>query len=160
MCFLTDPNLLYIHALGLYDLELTLLVAQQAQKVGFSPKFVIAMNQANYDKDPREYLPFLRKLQQLPELRKQFEIDNYLGRWAKALKSLHALRADDEVRSYTIKHDLYKDAIDYYKYQPEQMRDITHLYADYLRDQSHNKDAGIGKLLQTEYLSKSDTNTY
>lgn len=35
MCFLTDPNLLYIHALGLYDLELTLLVAQQAQKVSF-----------------------------------------------------------------------------------------------------------------------------
>lgn len=34
MCFLTDANLLYIHALGLYDLELTLLVAQQAQKVG------------------------------------------------------------------------------------------------------------------------------
>lgn len=33
MCFLTDANLLYNHALGLYDLELTLLVAQQAQRV-------------------------------------------------------------------------------------------------------------------------------
>lgn len=33
MCFLTDANRLYDHALGLYDLELTLLVAQQAQRV-------------------------------------------------------------------------------------------------------------------------------
>lgn len=33
MCFLTDAHRLYDHALGLYDLELTLLVAQQAQRV-------------------------------------------------------------------------------------------------------------------------------
>lgn len=33
MCFLTDANQLYHNALGLYDLELTLLVAQQAQRV-------------------------------------------------------------------------------------------------------------------------------
>lgn len=33
MCFLTDANQLYNEALGLYDLELTLMVAQQAQRV-------------------------------------------------------------------------------------------------------------------------------
>jgi elongator complex protein 1 len=33
MCFLTDAYRLYSHALGIYDLELTLLVAQQAQMV-------------------------------------------------------------------------------------------------------------------------------
>lgn len=33
MCFLTDAHRLYSHALGVYDLELTLLVAQQAQMV-------------------------------------------------------------------------------------------------------------------------------
>ncbi len=32
ICFLADVNRLYEHALGLYDLELTLLVAQQSQK--------------------------------------------------------------------------------------------------------------------------------
>jgi hypothetical protein len=36
MCFLTDANRLYSHALGQYDLELTLLVAQQAQMVSHS----------------------------------------------------------------------------------------------------------------------------
>ncbi|PYH95176.1 killer toxin sensitivity protein [Aspergillus ellipticus CBS 707.79] len=125
MCFLTDANRLYDNALGLYDLELTLLVAQQAQR------------------DPREYLPFLRKLQQLPELRRYYEIDNYLGRTSKAIKHLHALNAHDEIRAYAIKHVLYKDAIDLYKYQPEQLRDLTHLHADYLYDRSQYKDAGI-----------------
>ncbi|KAE8150092.1 IKI3 family-domain-containing protein [Aspergillus avenaceus] len=125
MCFLSDANRLYDNALGLYDLELTLLVAQQAQR------------------DPREYLPFLRKLQQMPELRRKFEIDNYLGRSAKALKHLHALEAHDELKAYSIKHVLYKDAIDLYKYQQEQLREMTNLYADYLYDQSKYKESGI-----------------
>ena len=35
ICFLVDVNKLYDNALGLYDINLTLLVAQQSQKVGF-----------------------------------------------------------------------------------------------------------------------------
>lgn len=38
MCFLTDAHRLYNHALGVYDLELTLLVAQQAQMVRSAAK--------------------------------------------------------------------------------------------------------------------------
>ena len=37
ICFLADVNRLYDNALGLYDLELTLLVAQQSQKVSVEP---------------------------------------------------------------------------------------------------------------------------
>ncbi|OJD18861.1 hypothetical protein AJ78_01116 [Emergomyces pasteurianus Ep9510] len=125
MCFLTDAYRLYDHALGLYDLELTLMVAQQAQK------------------DPREYLPFLQKLQEMPELRRQYEIDNHLGRVRKALKSLHALHAYDELKLYAIKHTLYSDALELYKYQPELLRDMSQLYADYLYDQSNYKEAAI-----------------
>lgn len=36
VCFLSDVNKLYDNALGLYDLELTLMVAQQSQKVDVS----------------------------------------------------------------------------------------------------------------------------
>nr|KMM73499.1 IKI3-like protein [Coccidioides posadasii RMSCC 3488] len=125
MCFLTDANRLFSNALGLYDLELTLLVAQQAQR------------------DPREYLPFLQKLQGLPELRRRYEIDNHLGRYAKALKSLHALHEYDELKLYTIKHTLYREALELYKYQPDLLRDMTQLYADYLHDQSKYKEAAI-----------------
>jgi IKI3 family len=33
ICFLADANQLYDHALGIYDLDVALLVAQQSQKV-------------------------------------------------------------------------------------------------------------------------------
>lgn len=33
ICFLADVNRLYDNALGIYDLQLTLLIAQQSQKV-------------------------------------------------------------------------------------------------------------------------------
>ncbi|EGC42114.1 elongator complex protein [Histoplasma capsulatum var. duboisii H88] len=125
MCFLTDAYRLYDHALGLYDLQLTLMVAQQAQK------------------DPREYLPFLQKLQAMPTLRCQYEIDNHLGRVRKALRSLHTLQAYEELKLYAIKHTLYSDALELYKYQPELLRDMSHLYADYLYDQSNYKEAAI-----------------
>ncbi|KAJ5570934.1 hypothetical protein N7535_004594 [Penicillium sp. DV-2018c] len=125
MCFLTDAHRLYSHSLGIYDLELTLLVAQQAQM------------------DPREYLPFLRKLQQLPETRRKFEIDNHLSRFQKALGHLYALNAHDEIRAYVVRHVLYKEALELYKYQTEHQREITELYADYLQDQSKYKDAAI-----------------
>ena len=36
VCWLADANKLYNNALGLYNLELTLLIAQQSQKVRFS----------------------------------------------------------------------------------------------------------------------------
>lgn len=39
ICFLADVNKLYDNALGLYDLDLTLLVAQQSQKVFPHPDF-------------------------------------------------------------------------------------------------------------------------
>lgn len=67
-----------------------------------------------------------------------------MGRHTKAIKHLHALDAHDELRAYAIKHVLYKDAIDLYKYQPEQLHDITNTYADYLHDESKYKEAGIG----------------
>jgi elongator complex protein 1 len=84
-------------------------------------------------------------LQQLPELRRQFEIDNHLSRFTKALKNLYTLNAHEEIRAYVVKHVLYKEALELYKYQNEQQREITELYADYLQDQSKYKDAAIGK---------------
>lgn len=48
MCFLTDAHRLFDNALGLYDLELTLMVAQQAQRVRtFTTKSVYKMLTAN-----------------------------------------------------------------------------------------------------------------
>ncbi|KIV79454.1 hypothetical protein PV11_07016 [Exophiala sideris] len=123
LCFLTDPNRLFDAALALYDLELTLLVAQNAQR------------------DPREYMPFLQSLQDLPVFRRRYTIDNHLKKYAKALVSLHALEAHDEVQSYTVKHFLYTTAIDLYKYDKPHLDTITRLYAEHLSTQSQHAAA-------------------
>lgn len=83
----------------------------------------------------------------MSELRRRYEIDNHLGRHAKALKSLHALHEYDELKLYTIKHVLYREALELYKYQTDLLRDMTQLYADYLYDQSKYQEAAIGKIL-------------
>jgi tetratricopeptide (TPR) repeat protein len=76
LIFLADVNDLYNVALGMYDFGLVLLVAQQSQK------------------DPKEYLPFLRSLQAMPTHYQRYSIDMHLGKYEQALK--HLSRAGDE----------------------------------------------------------------
>ena len=133
ICFLADPNRLYDNALGLYDLELTLLVAQQTQK------------------DPREYLPFLQNLEEMSEMRRRYSIDDHLGRYSKALQHLYDLQAIDEVKTYTVKHILYSQAMELYRYQPESFSQIMRLNADHLQENTKYKDAGIAFEYLQEY---------
>lgn len=58
---------------------------------------------------------------------------------------MFALGAHDEIRAYVVRHVLYKEALDLYKYSPEEQREITQLYADYLQSDSKHKDAAIGE---------------
>lgn len=125
ICFLADVNRLYENALGLYNLDLALLVAQQSQK------------------DPREYLPFMQNLQQMTELRRKYSIDDYLSRHSKALHHLHELNAFEELQKYTQKHTLYKTALAIYRYNPEPLAVITALYAQYLESKSSYKEAAL-----------------
>ncbi|KAL8822745.1 MAG: hypothetical protein Q9191_006525 [Dirinaria sp. TL-2023a] len=125
ICFLADSNRLYDNALGLYDLELTVLVAQQTQK------------------DPREYLPFLQNFQDMPTLKRQYSIDDHLCRYSKALKNLYDLDAFDEVKEYMVKHSLYSQALELYRYQPQKLSVMMKLHADYLQQNAQYKQAGI-----------------
>ncbi|KAE8453046.1 hypothetical protein EG329_012233 [Mollisiaceae sp. DMI_Dod_QoI] len=125
ICFLADVNRLYDNALGLYNLDLALLVAQQSQK------------------DPREYLPFMQNLQEMTELRRRFSIDDHLGRHNKALLHLHALDAFSELQTYTQKHILYQHALALYRYNPSQHATLTDLFAQYLESKSSFKEAAL-----------------
>ncbi|CZS90540.1 related to killer toxin insensitive protein 3 [Rhynchosporium agropyri] len=125
ICFLADVNRLYDNALGLYNLNLTLLVAQQSQK------------------DPREYLPFMQNLQEMTDLRRRFSIDDYLKRHEKALKHLHALDSFAELQTYTQKHALYQATLSLYRYNPDQYAALTLLYASYLETKSSFKEAAL-----------------
>ncbi|GME32947.1 Cytochrome c oxidase subunit VIIc [Neofusicoccum parvum] len=134
ICFLADVNQLYDHALGMYNLDVALLIAQQSQK------------------DPREYLPYLQSLQEMDLLRRQFTIDDNLGRRSKAIAHLHELDSFDELKQYAEKHELYSDAISLHKYQPERLKEIMKLYAQYLNGRNRFREAGIATV-QLDYLN-------
>ena len=125
ICFLVDVNRLYEHALGLYNLDLTLLVAQQAQK------------------DPREYVPFVQSLHEMPELRRQFTIDDHLGRREKALIHLKELNSFDELQKYMVKHSLYQTGLAAYRYDNERHAILMDSYAQHLESKSDFREAGL-----------------
>jgi elongator complex protein 1 len=139
LCFLSDVNRLYDTALSLYDLPLTLLVAQQAQR------------------DPREYIPFLQSLNALPQLQRNFRIDDHLRDYAKALESLHALTAHEDVEAYTIKHALYPEALKLYRYDVEHLTAITRLHASYLTSQSCHLASAIASESVSDYALASSS---
>ncbi|KAK3714213.1 putative elongator complex protein 1 [Vermiconidia calcicola] len=135
ICFLADINQLYDAALGLYDLDVALLVAQESQK------------------DPREYLPYLQELHDMQPLRQQFKIDDDLKRNKKALSHLYALEAFDELKAYMAKHELYAAAIDLFRYDTARLSELMQLYADFLSSRNRYKEAGIAYESISDYAS-------
>jgi elongator complex protein 1 len=103
----------------------------------------------NRQQDPREYLPHLQSLQDLPEIRRKFKIDDQLGRRAKALTHLKELQVFDEVQDYVQKHDLYPEALSMYQYDNARLKEIMRLYADFLSTNNKNKEAALAY----EYLN-------
>ena len=77
-------------------------------------------------------------------LRRQFSIDDHLCRFQKALRDLCDLHAFEEVKQYTIKHNLYVEALDFYRYQDDKLNEIMRIYADHLQSTGNFRDAGIG----------------
>lgn len=125
-------NKLYDYALGLYDLRLALIIARQSQK------------------DPREYLPFIENLQKQVPLRRRYMLDTHLQRYSRALVHLADLKYDEsgadiyhEVEKFVIRHELYKDALQIYKYEPIKQYGILKLYAKHLRENNEFKESGL-----------------
>lgn len=81
----------------------------------------------------------------MARLRRQYSIDDYLGRYRKALSHLREMNAFDEVKPYTEKHSLFAEALDLYRYQEDHLIEIMHMYADYLHKIGNFKEAGIGR---------------
>lgn len=138
ICFLADVNRLFDNALGLYDLRLALLIAQQSQK------------------DPREYLPFLQNFQRMEPPRRKFSIDDHLGRFKKALQHLRDLEAFDELKAYTVRHELYNAALGLYRYDEDKYSSIMQLYAEHLKSSSRFKDAATAFHYLNDYTQASE----
>ncbi|KAL4265189.1 Elongator complex protein 1 [Pleurotus pulmonarius] len=113
--FLVDADKLFDIALGMYDFSLVLMIAQHAQK------------------DPREYLPFLRELRALETNYQRFKIDDHLKRYASALKnlSLGGGAYFDEATAYIEKHQLHEAALAIWR-NSDRYTTILELYGDWL----------------------------
>jgi len=124
--FLVDANGLFDTALGMYDFSLVLMIAQHAQK------------------DPREYLPFLRELRALDEHYQKFKIDDYLKRHEKALRHLANAGDErfDEAIAYAEKYQLYDSALTIWKDTPR-YETVLGIYGDWLFERREFRDAAF-----------------
>ncbi|THG94781.1 hypothetical protein EW026_g6757 [Hermanssonia centrifuga] len=124
--FLVDADRLFDTALGMYDFSLVLMVAQHAQK------------------DPREYLPFLRELRALEKSYQRFKIDDHLKHYEKALRNLSLAGEDrfDEALAYVEKYQLYDIALSIWK-DTERYDTMLSAYGDWLFERREFKDAAF-----------------
>jgi len=90
LLWLTDSEAVYEAALGLYDLNLAAIVALNSQK------------------DPKEFLPYLKGLENLQPVVMKYTIDLKLHRYERALR--HIVSAGE---------DYYEDCINLMKSNPE-----------------------------------------
>ncbi|KAI0697397.1 IkappaB kinase complex IKAP component [Cerioporus squamosus] len=124
--FLVDADKLFDTALGMYDFSLVLMVAQHAQK------------------DPREYLPFLRELRALDQYYQRFRIDDHLKRHEKALTDLSLAGHErfDEALAYVEKHHLYNHAIAIWR-GTDKYEAVLNLYGEWLFERREFREAAF-----------------
>jgi elongator complex protein 1 len=127
LLYIVNVNELFDVALGTYDFNIVLMVAEKSQK------------------DPKEYLPFLNELKKLEENYRKYKIDVYLKRYKKALKSI--VKCDETFNSEIINlvdtQKLYSEALKYYKPNDELYKSISKLFADHLNTKKYYDEAGI-----------------
>ncbi|KAK7472275.1 putative elongator complex protein 1 [Stygiomarasmius scandens] len=122
--FLVDAEKLFDTALGMYDFSLVLLIAQHSQK------------------DPREYLPFLRELRALDKHYQRFRIDDHLKRYTSALRNLNLAGTSyfDEALEYVERYQLYETALSIWK-GTDQYKSILEVYGTWLFERKEFRQA-------------------
>ncbi|RWS03471.1 elongator complex protein 1-like protein, partial [Dinothrombium tinctorium] len=100
LLYLIDFNKLYDEALGTYDMDIVLLVAQKSNK------------------DPKEYLALINRFKNIePPYYRNFKIDLHLKRYEKALFNISLCDGDnyfEESLELIEKHHLFREAIKLY----------------------------------------------
>jgi len=124
---LVNVNSLFDVALGLYDFDLVLFVAEKSQK------------------DPKEYLPFLNELKKMPENYRKHKIDVHLKRYKSALKHIVDCGEEYLEECLTLVKDqrLYLDALQMFKAGTKGHTQICQSYGDYLLTKKYFEDAAL-----------------
>ncbi|GJN31741.1 hypothetical protein PR202_gb20177 [Eleusine coracana subsp. coracana] len=127
LLWLTDPEAVYNAALGLYDLNLAAIVALNSQK------------------DPKEFLPFLKSLECLPPAIMRYTVDLRLGRYTSALKSI--VSAGDEYHDDCMKllnanPQLFPLGLQLFT-EPDKRCQIFEAWGDHLFEEKCFRDAAL-----------------
>lgn len=126
LLYLVDVNELIDVALGTYDLEITVMVAQKSQK------------------DPKEFLPFYNELKSLEENYRKYKIDMHLRRFKKALQHISKCEEHFDECLFLIRDQrLYIDSL--YLFPPSSIRCkiVWKEYGNYLIDKRYYDEAGL-----------------
>lgn len=127
LLLLVNVNVLYEVALGLYDFELVLYVAERSQK------------------DPKEYVPFLNELKRLPEDYKKYKIDVYLKRFSSALRHIAQCGSDylEECLTLVKSQRLYLEAIPLFIPKSQGHSEVCRAYGEYLATKKYYEDSAL-----------------
>jgi elongator complex protein 1 len=86
-------------------------------------------------------------------LRRKFTIDDDLSRREKALGYLREMDEFEQLKDYTVKHELYSNAINYYKYDRNRIEELTRLHAEFLNSRNRFREAGLAYEFLSDYSS-------
>ncbi|XP_060570172.1 putative elongator complex protein 1 [Ruditapes philippinarum] len=127
LLFLVDVNELYDVALGTYDFDLVLMVAEKSQK------------------DPKEYIPFMNQLRKLETNYQRYTIDKHLKRYTKALENIVKCGPEhfSECLSLINEHKLHTVALQLYLSSTTQYKEIASCYGDLLAGKRQHEEAAI-----------------
>uniref|UniRef100_H2YH47 Elongator complex protein 1 n=1 Tax=Ciona savignyi TaxID=51511 RepID=H2YH47_CIOSA len=123
---MVEGRVLYREALATYDLELALMVAQVSND------------------DPKEYMPFLNKLQQMELNHRNYEIDMFLKKFSHALVNISKCpdRFADCIELVKA-HNLHREALRLFGRFTPQYKEISNLYAEFLTSKHAYEEAGF-----------------
>ncbi|EEC18088.1 ikappab kinase complex-associated protein, putative, partial [Ixodes scapularis] len=127
--YLVDTNDLFNVALGTYNFDLVLMVAEKSQK------------------DPKEYVPFLNELNKLELNYRRFKIDLHLGRHEKALRNISLCGKCEshfeECLNLIKSQRLFTSALYLFPEGSDQYKEVWGIYGDYLLQKKHYEEAGL-----------------
>lgn len=127
LMFIVDVNKVYSEALGAYDLEAALKIAQKSQK------------------DPKEYIPYLNSLRKMEANYMRFTIDKSLNRMSSALTHLSKCSDDHEEECFDFikENSLFPIALKLFKNDSKRMTTIAQMYGEYLFRERRYEESGI-----------------
>jgi elongator complex protein 1 len=130
LCWIVNADILFDFALKTYDFELVIMVAKLTQK------------------DPKEYLPHLRKLQEMDPVLMKYQINIDLKSYEDALVEISKGRETyfDKSLELINKYELFEKAFPLFQDNEQLYSHIYMNYAKYLEGKKNYIDAGYAFL--------------